>query len=83
MSTEHILAINDHYYEAKLFGDKLFEIRLNDRGFQKGDTVRYTTDEDQRISRRVRTGTWEITYVISYMQKENYVVFGERRLKED
>lgn len=77
---EHELAINQNYYVAKVEGDKLFEIRLNDRGFQKGDTVKYTTDESNEVLRRDRAGTWEITYVIGYMQKENYVVFGERRI---
>ena len=38
---EHVLKIDKPYLDAKLAGDKLFEIRLNDRGYQKGDVVIY------------------------------------------
>ena len=75
----HTLKIADVYMEAKLEGDKPFEIRFNDRGFQKGDTVTYTTD---RPSPMKHGGTWEITYVSSFEQKPNWVVFGDRLLKE-
>lgn len=37
----HELKIQKQWADAKLAGEKPFEIRLNDRGFQKGDTVRY------------------------------------------
>lgn len=38
----HELKIQKQWADAKLAGEKPFEIRVNDRGFQKGDTVRYT-----------------------------------------
>lgn len=38
----HELKIERQWADAKLSGEKPFEIRLNDRGFQKGDTVKYT-----------------------------------------
>ena len=38
----HELKILECYANAKIAGDKLFEIRNNlDRGFQKGDIVKY------------------------------------------
>ena len=37
----HELKIQKQWADAKLAGEKPFEIRRNDRGFQKGDTVRY------------------------------------------
>lgn len=37
----HELKIQKQWADAKLAGDKPFEIRRNDRGFQKGDIVRY------------------------------------------
>lgn len=38
----HELKIQKQWADAKLAGEKPFEIRRNDRGFQKGDIVHYT-----------------------------------------
>lgn len=38
----HELKIQKQWADAKLVGEKPFEIRRNDRGFQKGDIVHYT-----------------------------------------
>jgi hypothetical protein len=75
MMTHHILKIGKEFMQAKIAGDKLFEVRLNDRGFQKGDTVAYITDDHLGTP---YGGLYEITYVINYNQKENWVVYGER-----
>ena len=37
----HELKIQKQWADAKFAGEKHFEIRRNDRGFQKGDIVRY------------------------------------------
>ena len=37
----HELKIRKQWADAKLAGEKPFEIRINDRGFQKGDIIRY------------------------------------------
>lgn len=37
----HELKIQKQWADAKLAGEKPFEIRRNDRGFQKGDVVNY------------------------------------------
>ena len=37
--TEHILKTIEPYFSAVASGDKTFEIRRNDRAFQKGDTL--------------------------------------------
>lgn len=39
MTMEHTLKIWPQFYQAVLSGEKNFEVRPNDRGFQKGDTV--------------------------------------------
>ena len=73
----HELKIESSYFEAVKSGDKTFEIRRNDRDFQKGDKVvlqevtgdhlyGYTGNEIEVI----------IKYVTNYEQKGNYVVFG-------
>lgn len=75
----HNLKIDDAYLEQKIAGDKLFEVRLNDSGYQKGDTVTYSRTEGVG---KTTEYVYEITYVSSYMQQPNYVVFGERFLRE-
>lgn len=75
----HRLKIKDHYYEQKVDGNKLFEIRSNlDKDFQKGDIVRYLDlDGNQRDDK-----VFMITYVTSFEQKPDFVVFGEKLIQE-
>lgn len=80
----HELKILECYANAKVAGDKLFEIRDNrDRGFQKGDLVKYRVvgDFGMRYNHEIDDKTYEITYVTNYEQKEGYVVFGEKEVK--
>lgn len=37
----HTLKLNEEFADAVYSGDKNFEIRYNDRGFQKGDEVKF------------------------------------------
>lgn len=74
----HTLKIEKVYLLAKLAGDKLFEIRDNDRGYQKGDTVGYY---EYPINERPILHKYEITYVTGWMQKPNMVVFGEKHIE--
>lgn len=74
----HYLKTLPCYFEATRRYEKLFEIRSNkDRGFNKGDIVMlqefvpdkggfYTGQEIQA----------EITYVLNYNQKPDWIVFG-------
>lgn len=73
---EHNLKIDAIWLERKLHEGKLFEIRNNDRGFQKGDIVIYTKIEELETY----LYKFEITYVCNYMQKKGYVVFCEKRI---
>jgi ASC-1-like (ASCH) protein len=72
----HELKIESCFYRAVKSGDKNFEVRFNDRGFQKGDTITlicvvngsYTSD-DPIVK--------EITYVLNeYGLKDGYVCLG-------
>lgn len=74
------LKIDEPYLKAKLAGDKLFEIRFNDRGYQKGDIVTYKEYEG---SNDVIYHTFEIIYVTGFMQEKNHVVFGEKHLSSE
>lgn len=82
---KHELKILECYADAKLSGDKLFEIRDNtDRGFQKGDIVKYTVVDGggRHWNHDLEEKTYEITYVTNYQQKEGYVVFGEQEVEK-
>lgn len=36
---EHVLKVQPPYFDALLDGSKTFEVRRNDRGFQRGDVL--------------------------------------------
>lgn len=79
----HKLKISKPYADAVLSGEKNFEIRENDRGYQKGDIVEFTEVLDKfgvaRISHGLYGRQFRITYVFSGLGlKEGYCVFGIR-----
>lgn len=88
----HELKINNNAYELVATGDKLFEIRDNDRMYQRGDTVTlrwFDAPPTKMISIRgyddaahPPLGPFEITCVCDYMQKRGYVVLGLRKVGE-
>lgn len=83
---EHELKIKEQFAEAICRGDKNFEIRYNDRGFQKGDTVRFQVIDEykQKIYHDPLSGrVYAITYVLSgWGVREGYVAFGIREIME-
>lgn len=81
----HQLKIKESFADAVLRGDKTFEVRENDRGFQAGDfvifTVLYNSDGCEMIDHPLSKMLYEITYVLSgWGIKEGYVVFGIKRV---
>ena len=85
MSKHHDLKIESHYFHEVKEENKLFEIRLNDRDFQKGDTVTLKEYGKTRYSEYISGYTGEeldfvITYVTAFNQKESWVVFGIKPL---
>ena len=81
----HELRLQEQFCQDKVDGNKPFEIRFNDRNFQKGDKVKYTAVDNSgiRIFRypKLEKRTYEITCVIKgWGLKEGYVVFGEREI---
>lgn len=78
--THHILKCDLPYFDAVESGDKTFEIRRNDRGYQKGDTISLCPAyEGSPWLFGDPVGLWEITYVTGFQQKEGFVVFGIKR----
>lgn len=80
----HDLKIAPPYYYAVESGQKTFEIRKNDRRFQVGDKVNlrmWSVIENKYIGNNVLKR--EIIYITDYEQKENYVVFGIKKLNSE
>ena len=80
----HKIKLQKEFADAVLSGDKCFEIRKNDRGYQKGDMVQFQVmDGFFEVYNPLNKITYEITYVINGWGLENgYVVFGIREVKE-
>lgn len=95
--TEHILKLNDRYFDAVANGIKTFEIRRNDRDYKVGDTLvlkkvdddgKYPTYADHNLGMNLY---YEIKVAVTYMLThedfpdgvpEGYVVMAVERLKE-
>lgn len=82
----HELKIRCDFANAIIDGDKTFEIRENDRGFQKGDKVKFTVLDYSGVeyySHTLCRRMYEITYVLNgWGLKNNYVVFGIREAEQ-
>lgn len=77
----HAIKIRESFADAVNRGDKTFEVRKNDRGYQKGDTVRfivlYDSDGCEMVSHPLMKKEYEITYVLSgWGIEDGYCVFG-------
>ena len=69
MKKIHTIKIKETFADAVNCGDKTFEVRENDRGYQKGDTVRfivlYDSDGCEMPSHPLMEKEFEITYVLT------------------
>lgn len=79
----HNIKLNIEFCDAVYSGEKCFEIRKNDRGYQKGDIITFIAVDKNGFnvySHPVQDNKYIITYVINGYGLENgYVVFGIRR----
>ena len=82
--TIHNIKLQKEFADAVMEGDKNFEVRYNDCGYQKGDMVIFhVMDGIFQISHPLNYKNYEITYVLNgWGIKENYVVFGIREVTE-
>lgn len=75
------LKIEPKYFEAQEKGNKNFEIRKNDRGYQVGDLLFLHEYENNQYTGRLLVR--KVTYITSYKQKEGYAVLGTKRLASE
>lgn len=67
------------FADAVLEGRKNFEVRENDRGYQRGDIVRFTVIDKagNRVEHPLEIEQFVITYVLSgWGIRDGFVVFG-------
>lgn len=77
----HELKLSEEFAGAVLAGDKTFEVRINDRGFQTGDEVTFRVVDKHGIAvfGPLDGKVFKITYILSgWGIDPNYVVFGIR-----
>lgn len=81
----YTIKVLDTFANAVYRGEKTFEIRENDKGYQRDDTVSFTVirkDGTEDITHKLHGRRYAITYVLSgWGIKEGYVVFGIREDK--
>lgn len=88
----HELKLNIEFCDAVLSGEKNFEVRKNDRGFQTGDLIRFIptdgkpcSDLDGAVREYIKHDISEHTYKITYILngwgiKDGYVVLGIKKM---
>ena len=86
----HKIKILDVFADAVWSGEKTFEVRMNDRNYQKGDIIEFKVVYETAIGYRESYGhplngeKYQITYVLSgWGMKDGYVAFGIRRMQND
>ena len=73
----HELKILPSFFKQVSEGSKTFEIRDNSfRGFNAGDTISLKEYDPEKGGYTGYCNSAEITYVTSYEQKPNFVVFA-------
>lgn len=79
----HNLKINDEFLENLSNGTKKCEIRLNDRDYQKGDTLRFSRGVSYPRPVVIKEYLFEITHIHSGLGlQDNYVALSVRSLAE-
>ena len=83
MNMIHEIKLLETFAEAVLDGRKNFEVRENDRGYQRGDIVRFTVIDKagNRVEHPLEIEQFVITYVLSgWGIRDGFVVFGISRI---
>lgn len=81
MKRIHEIKLKEDFCDAVLSGDKPFEVRWNDRGYQKGDAIKFKPVDNAglTIPHIIKAKEYEITYVLGgWGICEGYVVLGTK-----
>lgn len=79
----HEIKLQREFQDAILNREKTFEVRENDRGYQKGDYVKFHVTNRRNVDEPLDHKVYEITYVLSGWHIEpGYVVFGIQEVTE-
>lgn len=80
----HEIKILESFADAVVSGEKTFEVRENDRGYQKGDLIKFEVKDSHGFTvhgHKLAERHYEITYVLSgWGLKDGWVVFGIREI---
>lgn len=77
---EHVLKVSPDYFDALYDGSKTFEVRRNDRGFQRGDTlVLWEYNSDQHGGGFICSGPGCYAEHRSIRRTVSYVYSGDPR----
>lgn len=83
----HEIKIQKEYAQAVYLGEKTFEVRINDRGYQKGDLIVFQVMDGalRDPTHPLNDMTFKITYVLGSFVglAPNYVAFAIRDVTED
>lgn len=83
----HKLKIAHQYWEPLITGEKSFEVRRDDRGFQRGDILEIQKMDEQfphSSDSFAKPASFEITYILTggqYGVEAGYVVMGVKLLE--
>lgn len=80
----HNIKLKKEFCEAVLCGDKCFEVRENDRNYQRGDYVKFVALDSSGFAtlHPLNKKIYIITYVLAgWGIKDNYVVFGIKEVE--
>lgn len=75
----HEIKLDTQFCDAVLHGEKTFEVRRNDRNYQKGDLIKFIPVGTCFIpvSHPIKDKVYEITYVLSgWGIQEGFCVFA-------
>lgn len=83
----HFIKLAEDFADAVLSGEKNFEVRENDRGYNKGDFVKFSVVPRDRgacaLKHDLEKKIYKITYVLSgWGIKEGFVVFGIKECED-
>jgi hypothetical protein len=83
--TQHLLKIRKEFADAIVAGDKTFEIRWNDRGFEVGQRVYFQAigEDGNPIDHPINGRRFRISYMLTgWGLKDGYVAFGIEHVHE-